>query len=280
MYKVIGGDGKEYGPISVEQIQQWLAQGRLNAQSRVQAEGSSDWKPLAEFPEFQTPSSGNVPAAPAKTCGLAIASLVCGCVSLLCGLFAALPGLILGIVGLRKINRSGGTLGGKNFAIAGICVSSVFLVLYIFIIAAIVIPSFITAHDYGRAAGCFNNLKQLGAAMKLYAEDNEGKLPDAARWCDAIEKHVSEKNILQCRTTGKCYLFNRNLGGIELSRVANADRTVLLFEGNGDRNASGIATDLPATQAHRGGNNVLFVDGHVERIPPQRYKQLRWQTDK
>jgi prepilin-type processing-associated H-X9-DG protein len=280
MYKVIGGDEKEYGPISAEQVRQWLAQGRLNAQSRVQAEGSADWKPLAEFPELQALCSGNVSAVePTKTCGLAIASLVFGGISLLCGVFAALPGLILGLVGLRKINRSAGALGGKGLAIAGICVSGFFMVVNIFIIVAIAIPAFVTAHDYGRAAGCFHNLKQLGAGMKLYAEDNGGKLPDAARWCDAIEKHVPERLAFRCATTSGYYLFNRNLSGIELSRVSNAERTVLLFEGKGGKNASGGGADLSATPAHRGGNNILFVDGHVERVPMARYKQLRWQAD-
>ena len=51
-YKVIGGDQKEYGPASAEELRQWFAAGRLNAQSLVQVEGSSEWKPLASFSEF------------------------------------------------------------------------------------------------------------------------------------------------------------------------------------------------------------------------------------
>ena len=52
MYKIIGGDQKEYGPVSAEDLRRWVAEGRLNAQSQVQADGSSEWKPLASFPEF------------------------------------------------------------------------------------------------------------------------------------------------------------------------------------------------------------------------------------
>jgi uncharacterized membrane protein len=52
MYKIIGGDGKEYGPISAEQVRQWIAEGRANAQTPVQAAGSTEWKPLSSFPEF------------------------------------------------------------------------------------------------------------------------------------------------------------------------------------------------------------------------------------
>ena len=52
MYKMMGADGKEYGPISADQLRQWIAEGRANAQTRVLAEGATEWKTLAELPEF------------------------------------------------------------------------------------------------------------------------------------------------------------------------------------------------------------------------------------
>jgi len=52
MYKIIGADQKEYGPISADQIHQWIAEGRVNGQTRACAEGSEEWKPLETFPEF------------------------------------------------------------------------------------------------------------------------------------------------------------------------------------------------------------------------------------
>jgi hypothetical protein len=63
MYRIIGADGKEYGPISTDQMRQWIAEGRVNMQTRVLAEGTSDWKPLSEFPEFST--AAPLPGAPA-----------------------------------------------------------------------------------------------------------------------------------------------------------------------------------------------------------------------
>lgn len=58
MYKIIGADGKEYGPASAEQLRQWVKEGRADAQTRVLAEGGTDWKPLSAFPEI---ASSNVP---------------------------------------------------------------------------------------------------------------------------------------------------------------------------------------------------------------------------
>ena len=53
MFKIIGGDHKEYGPATAEELGRWIAEGRLSGQSLVQAEGSGQWKPLAMFPEFE-----------------------------------------------------------------------------------------------------------------------------------------------------------------------------------------------------------------------------------
>ncbi len=51
-YKVIGGDLKQYGPVSTEDLHKWVAEGRLNAQSLVQLYGDIEWKQLSTFPEF------------------------------------------------------------------------------------------------------------------------------------------------------------------------------------------------------------------------------------
>jgi hypothetical protein len=42
----------EYGPASAEQVRQWITEGRVNSATRLQAEGTGEWRPLAEVPEF------------------------------------------------------------------------------------------------------------------------------------------------------------------------------------------------------------------------------------
>jgi len=65
MYKIIGADGKEYGPISADVVRQWLAEGRADAQTRVLPEGGTEWQPLSAFPEFGAAASGSPPPLPA-----------------------------------------------------------------------------------------------------------------------------------------------------------------------------------------------------------------------
>jgi hypothetical protein len=51
MFKIIGADQKEYGPISTAQIRQWIIDGRLNGQTRAQRDGG-EWQTLFAFDEF------------------------------------------------------------------------------------------------------------------------------------------------------------------------------------------------------------------------------------
>jgi hypothetical protein len=68
MYKVVGADRREYGPVSRETLLEWIAQGRANAQTIARFEDGA-WKPLATFDEFKaalgvTASTPNAAATP------------------------------------------------------------------------------------------------------------------------------------------------------------------------------------------------------------------------
>jgi TM2 domain-containing membrane protein YozV len=52
MYRIVGKDGQQYGPVTAEQLRAWIAENRANAQTFVQADGTPDWKPLGTLPEF------------------------------------------------------------------------------------------------------------------------------------------------------------------------------------------------------------------------------------
>jgi hypothetical protein len=52
MYYIQGADQKEYGPVSADQLRQWISENRLNRFSPARADGESLWKTLGDFPEF------------------------------------------------------------------------------------------------------------------------------------------------------------------------------------------------------------------------------------
>jgi len=52
MYTIIGADGRQYGPVSADQIRQWMSEGRVDGRTLVQPPGSTQWQPLANVPEL------------------------------------------------------------------------------------------------------------------------------------------------------------------------------------------------------------------------------------
>ena len=142
MYKIIGADQKEYGPVEAMELRRWIQEGRANAQSLIRPEGSTEWRPLGSFPEFAaapaTPPLRSFPTATAypvggtvrKTNGLAIAGLVFSLLGVPCcgvGLFS-LIGLIFSSVALGQIKHNL-RQEGRGMAVAGIIISIFSLII-------------------------------------------------------------------------------------------------------------------------------------------------------
>jgi hypothetical protein len=162
-------------------LQQWLAEGRVNGQTQVQAEGSAEWLPLSRalgLGNAPLPPPVPAPRPPGKTSGMAIASLVMGCIGFItCGLTGFI-GVILGIIGLRQVKRSGGTLQGEGLAIAGICTSAVSFFM-IGLLAALAVPGFVKARKQSQGRRVINDTRQLDAAIDQWALE-KGKNNGAA----------------------------------------------------------------------------------------------------
>src|SRR5262249_39202839 len=157
-----------------DQLRQWIAQNRVNEQTPVQAEGSADWKPLAQFAEFAdalrnrpAPTPMAAPGVPARTSGLAIASLVLGCLGL-CGITSIL-GLIFGLVAQRQIKRSNGQLTGSGLALAGIIVSVVLFIPGLAFTAGLFLPALAAAKAKSQTINCLNHMKLLALSVRIYA---------------------------------------------------------------------------------------------------------------
>lgn len=295
MFKLLGTDKKEYGPVSADQIKSWIAQGRANARTQLQAAGSTEWKPLAEFPEFgavlQHAGGAAVrpavametqpAAAPPKTSGLAVTSLVLGCLGLLtCGI-TSLVGLVLGIIALVRINKSKGQLGGQGLALAGTIVSAAFLLLAP-IPAAMLLPALAKAKQKATGIQCMNNVKQLNLGLVMYAGDNKDLFPSGTAWCDALIPYLGgSTNAFVCpqgAPNRRChYAVNARLAGRSIKEIQAPAQTVLVFEIDGGWNVSGGRELLPVKGRHAGACVVGFADGHAEMVRPARLEQLHWE---
>jgi len=64
MIRILGGDGKEYGPVSIEQLRRWIAEGRATLDTRVRRDGEDTWQRLGDLDEFRAAPTDSEPAFP------------------------------------------------------------------------------------------------------------------------------------------------------------------------------------------------------------------------
>jgi len=221
------------------------------------------------------------PPGPARRCGLAIASLICGIIGPLTLGLASIVAVILGIVGLVKISKSQGALGGKGMAIAGIVLGGLFFLAlpFIALMAAIIAPAFISARGTTHAVMSRNNLKQLGRAAQTYAVMRDGALPSPDRWPQELEEFYGSDRVLKDPANpdgGRAYAMNAALGGMRLDSIPERSRTVLFFECVPGAPPSGGPGLLPTPPRHRRHHNIAFCDGHIEAIPLEELDTLIW----
>lgn len=61
-FKIVGGDGKEYGPIDLVTMQQWAREGRIAGSTQVWDSRTGNWQPAAQIAELAAVFSAPPPA--------------------------------------------------------------------------------------------------------------------------------------------------------------------------------------------------------------------------
>jgi prepilin-type processing-associated H-X9-DG protein len=176
---------------------------------------------------------------------------------------AALLAIVLGVVGIAKTSR----LRGRGLAISGLILGCLGLAFAALILPAAVLRGLEGAHR----VKCASNLRQIGQAIILYANENRGALPP--RLEEVLMTQDITPEVMICPSSSETpvaggYTQQKSLNlqpGGHLSyvylpsrgfnaaayRIAGADRLVLVYE--------------PLSH-HKVGFNALFADGHVEFI--------------
>lgn len=217
MYKILGADQKEYGPISADALRQWIAEGRISGQTLAQADGSAGWKPLSEFAEFgpalaakgAAPGSrspvvpGSAPAVPPSNprSGLAITSLVLGLMSFIgCSIVTGIPAIISGHIALKRSRKSPQQFGGGGLAVGGLVLGYLSLA-FLPILAGLMLPALAKAKakDKAQRISCVNNMKQIGLAARLWANDHGEKFPPDFL---SMSNDLSSPKVLTCPGDG------------------------------------------------------------------------------
>jgi len=295
MYKIVGSDGKTYGPISLEQLKQWAVEGRVNPQTEVQTEGAADWKKAAEIPELAAlfpggallASSGPPPittaASGAQQSGLAVTSLVLGVLSLVCfGILTGVPAIICGHIARDRARRLPAQYGGAGLALAGLVLGYIATVVTFLILPAMLLPALARAKDRAQRINCTNNLKQLGLAFKTWELDNGGRFPfnvstnqggtfefhsvgpggydvNGALHLAVLSNELATPRILVCPADSK-------QPATDFRTLTAANVTYQIYSGT---NLSTPQAVLAVCPIH---GNVLLSDGSFQYLPARRRK--------
>ena len=109
---------------------------------------------------------------------LAIWSLVTGILSLFCSFLTGIPAVIMGILSLKKIKNSNGTLGGGGMAIAGITTGIVCGLLGLASLAALAAPIMIRQRHKAEAIAISANIREFHVHAIEYSIEHGGVFPD------------------------------------------------------------------------------------------------------
>lgn len=167
--------------------------------------------------------------------------------------------------------------------------------------------------EMAHAAECTSNLRNLGVGMRMYSQENDGKLPTAGNyntvpgvgsglsWMITLNEFLgqkfpdmNEKTMLLCPAALDTYpngqarrTYGMNAAGtggniaMKLDSFIKPGATVLLMDtvhmnsGDGHYAFGAGSYSQYADWRHGGSLNVLFMDGHVENLKESESDLLR-----
>ncbi|MBU4488461.1 MAG: prepilin-type N-terminal cleavage/methylation domain-containing protein [Candidatus Omnitrophica bacterium] len=151
------------------------------------------------------------------------------------------------------------------------------------VIAALLVPALGRARESARTAMCANNLRQIGLAMHMYADDNNSSLPPYAIGADywfatflssyldnqSVFKCPNYKNYISYSANRQSYGYNYHISNYDINRIRTPSQCILVSASSQIGVFDGIyiirvaPTLLIPIARHSGGVNICFVDGHA-----------------
>jgi prepilin-type N-terminal cleavage/methylation domain-containing protein len=162
------------------------------------------------------------------------------------------------------------------------------VIAIIAILAAILFPVFAHAREKARQTSCLSNLKQLGAGMIMYSQDNDGLFPPAVArpsrdiknlyqmsWMSIMQPYTKNLGVFICPSSGHLsqdYLKNndllQNYGYAPTNRAAGIDAARAVAGPYGEALWEGI-----------GGFYGVVTGGYLQDAPSASEAQIARPTD-
>jgi type II secretory pathway pseudopilin PulG len=158
-------------------------------------------QPQTTLEPSQYPSSSSLaqqyasqPLQAPTTSGLAIASLICGCLFFLFP--TAVLAIVFGHISRSQIAKSANRIGGAGMALAGLILGyiGVAFIPFFLIIAAIAIPNLLRARMAANEASAVGSLRTIATAIFVYSSEH-GSFPPSL---EALGPAPVGVNLIDC----------------------------------------------------------------------------------
>ena len=140
------------------------------------------------------------------------------------------------------------------------------------VLAAILFPVFLRSREKAVQSSCLSNLKQIGLAQLMYAQDYGETMALAPAWPDRLYPYINNAQVLQCPSAegtssptwsgGRVdYTMNSDVSGMQLKNIGLPANVPIDYDGTAVVGGRGTVAFR-----HNDGANCGYVDGHVKWV--------------
>jgi prepilin-type processing-associated H-X9-DG protein len=186
---------------------------------------------------------------------------------------APLAAVVLGSVARQRAKKAGRKEPGTARAAVWLGGGELALLLAF----GIMIPSMCRATEPANRAKCSNNLRQIGLALLMYANDHGGQFPDTLNVLLLTDsEYTLTSDIFTCPSSSDERATGQTPAEVARNLTAEPGHLSYVYVGAGLTTVTAtddriVAYDNPRN--HTDGINVLFGDAHVEFLDRKQAEQ-------
>ena len=184
---------------------------------------------------------------------LAITSLVLGILSVICfGIVAGIPAIITGHMARGRARQFPDRYGNAGLGLAGVILGYVSIVETVVLVFAMLLPMLAAlggAKSKAQEVQCASNLKQIGLAVQMYAQDNKDRFPETLK---QLGTYLGTSGALVCPSDA--VLKAQSLDAKDFSKTSY----LVTLEGASSSNPTQV---IVRCSVH---HNTLTADGAVQ----------------
>jgi len=186
--------------------------------------------------------------------------------------------LVAGVIALVMIKASGGRVGGRRLALLGIIVPIVSAAAFLRTSPGTCCECVLVSP----AQQCRSNIIQLAGEINKYRDGNEGRFPQAEKWCDILlEQTKPDESLFSCpHDEGARCSYSLNKYAAEAGSDLPGDMVLLFESGPGWNQVGGPELFTAPHESRRGSaGNVAFANGKARFVFEEDVDSLNWKGE-